>query len=89
MVLQLSDVRILAFGTSSKSASNYKLNPNAHMFLNPPGIISRNQDNNAFSRFASAQRPYSFIGGHEVYQPLTTAISDFRETPSLNLSCRF
>ncbi|KAF5387659.1 hypothetical protein D9615_000596 [Tricholomella constricta] len=38
LVVELADVRILAFGTLNRPRSALTFNPNAHMFLHPPGI---------------------------------------------------
>ncbi|KAE9409971.1 hypothetical protein BT96DRAFT_462336 [Gymnopus androsaceus JB14] len=38
LVVQLADVRILAFGTLDRPRSTLTVNPNAHTFLHPPGI---------------------------------------------------
>ncbi|KAF5393137.1 hypothetical protein D9757_001307 [Collybiopsis confluens] len=38
LVVQLSNVRIIAFGTLNRPRSTLFVNPNAHTFLHPPGI---------------------------------------------------
>ncbi|KAL0949254.1 hypothetical protein HGRIS_009332 [Hohenbuehelia grisea] len=38
LVLELADVRILAFGTLNRPRASRNINPNAHAFLHPPGI---------------------------------------------------
>ncbi|KAG6903413.1 hypothetical protein C0995_005436 [Termitomyces sp. Mi166 len=38
LVVEFADVRILAFGTLNRPRSILTVNPNAHMFLYPPGI---------------------------------------------------
>ncbi|KAF8897824.1 hypothetical protein BD779DRAFT_1492615 [Infundibulicybe gibba] len=40
LVLQLADVRILAFGTLERRRNTLSANPNAHTFLHPPGIVT-------------------------------------------------
>ncbi|KAF9481837.1 hypothetical protein BDN70DRAFT_802580 [Pholiota conissans] len=72
LVLQLSDVRILTFGTLSRSFSSHILNPNAHIFFNPPGIVPYDQDNNPLRRITSAQRPYNLVDDHRGFSTLHT-----------------
>ncbi|KAF9464878.1 hypothetical protein BDZ94DRAFT_1215690 [Collybia nuda] len=38
LVVELADVRILAFGTLNRPRSTLTVNPNAHVFLHPPGV---------------------------------------------------
>ncbi|KAF8969430.1 hypothetical protein BDZ97DRAFT_243762 [Flammula alnicola] len=76
LVVELADVRILAFGTLTKPRTNFSVNPNAHMFLNPPGIIADRQGH-AFSKFASMQSPISLVDDHGVYPMSTTTIPAF------------
>jgi hypothetical protein len=38
LVVELADVRVLAFGTLNRPRSTLTINPNAHMFLHPPGV---------------------------------------------------
>jgi hypothetical protein len=38
LVVEFADVRILAFGTLNKPRSPFSVNPNAQIFLHPPGI---------------------------------------------------
>lgn len=40
LVVELADVRILAFGTLGRPRSTLTVNPNAHILLHPPGIES-------------------------------------------------
>jgi hypothetical protein len=40
LVVELADVRILAFGTLGRPRSTVMINPNAHILLHPPGIES-------------------------------------------------
>ncbi|EKM79873.1 hypothetical protein AGABI1DRAFT_106215 [Agaricus bisporus var. burnettii JB137-S8] len=38
VILELTDVRIIAFGTLSRPKTTLTINPNAHMLVQPPGI---------------------------------------------------
>ncbi|KAF9054969.1 hypothetical protein BDZ89DRAFT_1152795 [Hymenopellis radicata] len=44
LVTTIADVRILAFGTLHRPRSTLMVNPNAHMFLHPPGIDVEESD---------------------------------------------
>ncbi len=44
LVTTIADVRILAFGTLHRPRSTLMVNPNAHMFLHPPGIDMEESD---------------------------------------------
>ncbi|KAK0190804.1 hypothetical protein F5146DRAFT_1103070 [Armillaria mellea] len=46
LVVTLADVRILAFGTLNRPRSTLMVNPNAHIFLHPPGIEVDENDTN-------------------------------------------
>uniref|UniRef100_A0A8H7XXZ0 F-box domain-containing protein n=1 Tax=Psilocybe cubensis TaxID=181762 RepID=A0A8H7XXZ0_PSICU len=65
LVVELSDVRILAFGTLAKPRSDLMVNPNAHMFLTPPGITA-NRPGNVLTKLASRNR-LGFVDDHGVY----------------------
>jgi len=72
LVVELADVRILALGTITKPRSNFSINPNAHHFLNPPGIAGGRHPN-AFTSFASPA-PYSLVDDHGVYPNASSSI---------------
>ncbi|KAF8639687.1 hypothetical protein AX17_000951 [Amanita inopinata Kibby_2008] len=61
VILELADVRILAFGTLSKrTLLNY--NPNAHALLHPPGIEKENKP-----LYSPQLQPKNLIDDHGVY----------------------
>ncbi|KDR83975.1 hypothetical protein GALMADRAFT_55191 [Galerina marginata CBS 339.88] len=71
LVLDLADVRILAFGTLAKPRSDFNVNPNAHLFLNPPGIAP-DRPANVLSKLASKNNSSSLVDDHGVY-PMSTS----------------
>lgn len=38
LVVELADIRVLALGTLNRPRSTLTINPNAHIFLHPPGV---------------------------------------------------
>ncbi|KIM46406.1 hypothetical protein M413DRAFT_313631 [Hebeloma cylindrosporum] len=72
LVIELADVRILALGTISKPRSNFSINPNAHILLNPPGIVE-SAHRNGLSSFAFSP-PSSLVDDHGVYPNASTTI---------------
>ncbi|CAA7260066.1 unnamed protein product [Cyclocybe aegerita] len=83
VVVELADVRILAFGTLAKPRSHFLVNPNAHIFLNPPGVSDKGHVN-FFSKMAAKQKGFSLIDDHGVYPMSNAAIPAylFREYSS-------
>ncbi|PPQ66577.1 hypothetical protein CVT26_009477 [Gymnopilus dilepis] len=67
LVLELSDVRILAFGVLVKPRSDFSVNPNAHLFLNPPGISPGSSGGNALSKLTQKNNSSGLIDDHGVY----------------------
>lgn len=72
LVIELADVRILALGTITKPRSNFSINPNAHLFLNPPGIVGSGY-RNTLSSFAFSP-PSSLVDDHGVYPNASATI---------------
>ncbi|KAK0230639.1 hypothetical protein IW262DRAFT_1339509 [Armillaria fumosa] len=62
LVVTLADVRILAFGTLNRPRSTLMVNPNAHIFLHPPGIEA--DENDANPRMQRTDHP---VTDHGVY----------------------
>ena len=72
LVIELADVRILALGTITKPRSNFSINSNAHLFLNPPGIVGSGHRNTR-SSFAFPP-PSIFVDDHGVYSNASATI---------------
>jgi len=73
LVLQLADVRILAFGTLTKPRTNLTVNPNARIFLNPPGIMPDSQT----SPYYPIPRPFTVVDDHGIYPLSATTMPAF------------
>ncbi|KAF9443324.1 hypothetical protein P691DRAFT_738030 [Macrolepiota fuliginosa MF-IS2] len=72
LVLELADVRIIAYGTLDRPRTTLDINPNAHMFLHPPGIEQGEARRNIIRRnFSNAE---DFIQDYGVY-PLMSVTS--------------
>ncbi|KAG7449485.1 uncharacterized protein BT62DRAFT_1054621 [Guyanagaster necrorhizus] len=70
LVVTLADVRILAFGTLNRPRSTLMVNPNAHIFLHPPGIEADETDINP-----RIHRTNHHVTDHGVY-PMGDELSD-------------
>lgn len=71
LVVELTDVRVFAFGTLARPRSDHSVNPNAHLFLHPPGIEGGG-NGNIFTKLAS-MRQRRLIIDHGAY-PMSTSI---------------
>lgn len=65
LVVEFADVRILAFGTLNRPRSTLTINPNAHIFLHPPGVDVDPSD--AIHAQHVASRPGDLVEDHGVY----------------------
>ncbi|KAF8914200.1 hypothetical protein CPB84DRAFT_1840934 [Gymnopilus junonius] len=74
LVLELSDVRILAFGVLVKPRSDFNVNPNAHLLLNPPGITPDSSDGYALSKMTAKINASGLIDDHGVYPRSTSTV---------------
>ncbi|KAG5728514.1 hypothetical protein E4T56_gene19539 [Termitomyces sp. T112] len=63
LVVEFADVRILALGTLNRPRSTLTVNPNAHLFLHPPGIGPLDE----VSRRYSVSSPSTLVEDHGVY----------------------
>lgn len=70
--MELTDVRIFALGTLARPRSDLNVNPNAHLFLHPPGIDGGGHSNR-FTKLASMRRHRPVID-HGAY-PMSTSTS--------------
>ncbi|KAK0482074.1 hypothetical protein EDD18DRAFT_1312063 [Armillaria luteobubalina] len=77
LVVTLADVRILTFGTLNRPRSTLMVNPNAHVFLHPPGIEADENDTNP--RMQRTDHPVTDHGvSHFDYPWFTPGGSDKR-----------
>jgi len=76
-VLDLQDLRILALGTLDRPRTNFPVNPNAHLFLNPPGVYANPVESNTISNSRSLQKPSNSLGDFGVYPMSATAIPSY------------
>lgn len=70
--MELTDVRIFAFGTLARPRSDLTVNPNAHLFLHPPGIKG-DGNGNIFTKLAS-MRQHRLVIDHGAY-PMSASTS--------------
>lgn len=77
--MELADVRIFAFGTLARPRSDLTVNPNAYLFLHPPGIEG-DGNGNIFTKLAS-MRQHRPVIDHGAYSMSTsTAVPAYRES---------
>lgn len=57
-----------------KPRSDFNVNPNAHIFLNPPGITPDRNDRNALSKITSKNNSSGLIDDHGVYPRSTSMV---------------
>ncbi|KAF9029775.1 hypothetical protein BJ165DRAFT_1520323, partial [Panaeolus papilionaceus] len=62
-VVDLADVRVLAFGTLGKPRNHFAVNSNAHLFINPPGVYIDSSHGAPFKDPSSA----TWVNDHGVY----------------------
>ncbi|KAJ3574790.1 hypothetical protein NP233_g1519 [Leucocoprinus birnbaumii] len=74
VVIELADVRIIAFGVLSRPKTTLSINPNAHMLLRPPGIEWGEAKRNTAGRKRHLSNAEDYIQDYGVY-PLRTVIS--------------
>ncbi|KAF4619500.1 hypothetical protein D9613_005270 [Agrocybe pediades] len=85
VVLQLADVRILAYGILARPRSDFLVNPNAHILLNPPGITGDKMGHLWSERIAPARSEPS-INDYGVYPMASTSLYREYHHPSTNYS---
>ncbi|KAF8165556.1 hypothetical protein B0H34DRAFT_689562 [Crassisporium funariophilum] len=73
LVVELADVRIFAFGTLGKPRSNLTVNPNAQIFLQPPGIQA-GEEEHMLSKLVAMRKQHSLVDDHGVY-PMSPSMS--------------
>lgn len=79
VIVELADVRILALGILAKPRSNLSVNPNARIFVNPPGIPGDTQRKDFFSK-VSVRKPLTLIDDHGVYPLSQSTVPDSRRS---------
>ncbi|KXN86129.1 hypothetical protein AN958_10496 [Leucoagaricus sp. SymC.cos] len=74
VVLELADVRIVAYGVLSRPKTTLTINPNAHMLLRPPGIEKGEAKRNTVGRRRYFSNAEEYIQDYGAY-PLMTVTS--------------
>ncbi|KAG6821510.1 hypothetical protein H0H93_000019 [Arthromyces matolae] len=81
LVVTFADVRILAVGTLNRPRSTFTFNPNAHMFLHPPGI-GPGCLNEASERYSVSSMSAVEIEDHGVYPINNSATPAYTYVPT-------